>query len=95
MKRNGAQSCKRRKVLESVAAKCRKVMEVFVKQLPFSAESDGVHVQDDMLSLKHTTHTNEIKMNEDYHDSSVAYDEDNSTSRLDDALGNVHCGVQM
>lgn len=94
MKRSGAQSRKRRKVLESEAAKCRKMMEGFVRQLPFSAESDGVHVQDDKLRSETSTDTNEIEMNDDNHDSSVTFDEDNSTSRLDDAtispfLGNV------
>ena len=55
MKRSGAQSRKRRKVLESEAAKCRKMMEGFVRQLPFSAESDGVHVQDDKLRSETST----------------------------------------
>ena len=72
------------------AAKCRKMMEGFVRQLPFSAESDGVH----KLRSETSTDSNEIEMNDDNHDSSVTFDEDNSTSRLDDAtispfLGNV------
>ena len=69
-------------------------MEGFVRQLLFSAESDGVHVEDDKLRFETSIDTNEIEMNDDNHDSSVTFDEDNSTSRLDDAtispfLGNV------
>ena len=81
MKCSGAQSRKGRKVLKSEAAKCRKMMEGFVRQLPFSAESDGVH----KLRSETSTDSNEIEMNDDNHDSSVTFDEDNSTSRLDDA----------
>ena len=94
MKRSGAQSRKRRKVLGCEAAKFRKKMKGFVRQLPFFAESDGVHVQDDKLRSETSTDTNEIEMNDGNHDSSVTFDEDNSTSRLNDAtispfLGNV------
>ena len=90
MKRSRAQSHKRRKVLESEAAKCRKMMEGFVRQLPFSAESDGFMFRMINLGLKHPL----TQMNNDNHESSVTLDEDNSTSRLDDAtissfLGNV------
>eukprot|EP00731_Ephydatia_muelleri_P008226 Em0004g564a len=50
--------------------------------------------KDDKLRSDTSTDTNEIEMNDDNHDSSVTFDEDNSTSRLDDAtispfLGNV------
>ena len=89
MKRSGAQSRKRRKVLESEAAKCRKMMEGFLRKQPFSAESDGGHFQDDKLRSETSTDANEIEMNDDNHDS---INEDNSTSTLDDAssfLGNI------
>ena len=64
------------------------MMKGFVRQLPFSAESDGVHVQDDKLRSETSTDTNEIEMNDDN------LDDDNSTSRLNDAtishfVGNV------
>ena len=77
-------------------------VEGFVKQLPFSAESDGVHVQDDKLRSETSTDTNEIEMKGDNHDSSVTFDEDNFTSRLDEATyykslrRQCHlCGVQI
>ena len=55
------------------------MMEGFVRQLPFPAESDGVHVQDDKLRSETSTDTNEIEMNDDNHDSSVTFDEDCET----------------
>ena len=65
------------------------MMEGFVRQLPFSAESDGVHVQDDKLRSETSTDTNEIEMNDDNHDSSVKFDEDCETG------SNVCMGLEV
>ena len=96
MKRSGAQCRKRRKILENEAAECIKIMEGFVRQLPFpakSAVSDSVKVPPAPVPDAYTVNMDENEMNDDNHDfmmsqQCVTLD----TSTLDDGapfVGNV------